>query len=369
MRKRYNSFDANIGPVEGNEENLAPSSGTKPCRDMKPDQRPAEDTELLSGKSKRVTNSPTCDETDDEISFRDIKFNGDSPEDGKNKVKRKSNAERFLEDNANYFQLEVLSSKTRSNKLVTEDLHSDSEEEEGGKGGFHTSFFDFLKSKGVEKDSTGRSRHKSAESDLGDRNSRALHGRSRSSHSRYRRSRSSGRPLSGRDRSLSKGRIKNRSSDVDCNDLLVSESESDCSVRLPRLELGRVITRNTRSESPSESSEISFKSRRGKSLGREATSESENEPIHKARKTRTRSAELTSESEADFPQTVKKTRSKSVMREVSPDHEVSIKPRRIKPIGRPELAADGKDTATLKSGKSPLRDTSPSGSEAEVAST
>merc|ERR1719228_319483 len=63
--------------------------------------------------------SRKCDDTDDEISFRDV--NGDiDHEDGKSKIKRKSNTEKFLEDNANYFQLEVLNTKTRSNKLVNE---------------------------------------------------------------------------------------------------------------------------------------------------------------------------------------------------------------------------------------------------------
>ena len=138
-RRRYNSFDANIGPLEGNEENLAPS--TQPCRDMRPEGR-LEEPEVLSLRAKRATNSLTCDETDDEISFRDIKLNGDSPDDGKNKSKRKSNAERFLEDNANYFQLEVLTSKTRSNKLVTDGSEGDSDGD--GKGGFHTSFLDLL---------------------------------------------------------------------------------------------------------------------------------------------------------------------------------------------------------------------------------
>merc|ERR1719244_2208767 len=127
-------------------------------------------------------------EDDDEVSFR----NGDSlVDDGGSRScnkKRKTSAEKFLEDNANYFQLEVLSSKTRSNKVVAGGDESDSDVEDA-KGGFPTSFLDFLKSKGVEKESPGRSRHRSAESEVSDRSSRTTHGRSRSSHSRYGRSR------------------------------------------------------------------------------------------------------------------------------------------------------------------------------------
>merc|ERR1719348_2787526 len=96
--------------------------------------------------------SRKCDDTDDEISFRDV--NGDiDHEDGKSKIKRKSNTEKFLEDNANYFQLEVINSKTRSHKHDVKDVESDDEQ---SKDGFHTSFLDFLKSKGVSKDSGSR---------------------------------------------------------------------------------------------------------------------------------------------------------------------------------------------------------------------
>ena len=79
----------------------------------------------------------------------------------KTKGKRKSSAEKFLEDNVNYFQLEVLPSKTRSTKPVNGNDTL----------GYHNSFLDFLKSKevegGEESDdvtdgaSRARSRHKS----------------------------------------------------------------------------------------------------------------------------------------------------------------------------------------------------------------
>jgi len=371
-RKRYNSFDANIGPLEGNEENLAPSSGIKPCRDMKPDQRATEEPEVLSFRAKKATNSHICDETDDdEISFRDIALNGDSPEDGKKQSKRKSNAERFLEDNANYFQLEVLSSKTRSSKSVNDGDEDDSEDEEG-KGGFHNSFLDFLKSKGVEKESTGRSRHKSAESEIGERaSSRAAHGRSRSSHSRFGRSRSSARSVNGRERSPSRGRIKNKALiGVDGSEVFVSESESECSVRLTRIELGRGKTRAARSESPSESSETSVRSRRGRSVAREVTSESETDPLPTKRQTRARSVDVTSESETEHtPITTRQKRAKSAVREASPsgsEAEVLVRPRRGKSSVGVESATES-ETETpsgYRRGKSPARDGSPSESEA-----
>ena len=47
-RKRYNSFDANIG----NEENLDPYNTSEPCDNMKPG-------------SKKVNGSRKCDDTDD----------------------------------------------------------------------------------------------------------------------------------------------------------------------------------------------------------------------------------------------------------------------------------------------------------------
>ena len=74
-RKRYNSFDANIG----NEENLDPCSISEPCDNMKPD-------------SKKVHNSRRriSEDTDDEISFRDIAVNGHDSDDVKGKNKRKS---------------------------------------------------------------------------------------------------------------------------------------------------------------------------------------------------------------------------------------------------------------------------------------
>jgi len=226
-RKRYNSFDANIPPVEGNEENLAPASGLQPCRDMRTDNRHSDEPEVYSFRSNKGSNI-NCDETDDEISFRNINLNSDAI-DGKSKSKRKTNAERFLEDNANYFQLEVLNSKTRSNKVVSGGNESDSDAEDA-KGGFPTSFLDFLKSKGVEKESPGRSRHRSAESEVSDRSSRTTHGRSRSSHSRYGRSRSSARSLNGRDRSPSGDRSRTFS-ELEGSEVFMSDCESENSVR------------------------------------------------------------------------------------------------------------------------------------------
>ena len=240
-RKRYNSFDANIG----NEENLDPSSLSESCDNMKPD-------------SRKLANSGKCDDTDDEISFRDISTNGEEAEEVKKKLKRKSNTEKFLEDNANYFQLEVLNSKTRSHRLT--DKNPDSEDEASSKHEFQSSFFDFLKSKGVSKES-GRSRHKSAESEAErEKSSGSRTGRSKSSFSRYGRSRSSGRNLNGRERSISGTRRRKRSlTDLDGSEVFVSESDSECSVRLPRLD---VIKSRVRSASPSECSDISVKSQR-----------------------------------------------------------------------------------------------------------
>ena len=71
-RKRYNSFDANIG----NEENLDPSSLSESCDNMKPD-------------SRKLANSGKCDDTDDEISFRDISTNGEEAEEVKKKIEKK----------------------------------------------------------------------------------------------------------------------------------------------------------------------------------------------------------------------------------------------------------------------------------------
>ena len=236
-RKRYNSFDANIG----NEENLDPSSLSESCDNMKPDSR--------------KVNTGKCDDTDDEISFRDVSTNGEEAEEVKTKLKRKSNTEKFLEDNANYFQLEVLNSKTRSHRQTKS---PDSDDEASSK--FQSSFFDFLKSKGVSKES-GRSRHKSAESEAErDKSSGSRTGRSKSSFSRYGRSRSSGRNLNGRERSLSRSRRRKRSlTDLDGSEVFASESDSECSVRLPRLD---VVKSRVRSASPSECSDISVKSGR-----------------------------------------------------------------------------------------------------------
>merc|ERR1719342_940091 len=199
--------------------------------------------------------SRKCDDTDDEISFRDV--NGDiDHEDGKSKIKRKSNTEKFLEDNANYFQLEVLNTKTRSHKVNEKDVDSDDD----SKDGFHTSFLDFLKSKGVSKES-GRTRHKSEETESDRERSRSQNGRSKNSFKRYGRSRSSGRSLNGRERSLSRGRSRKKSiTDVDGSEVFISESDSECSVRLPRLDV--VKSRINRSASPSDCSDTSVQSQR-----------------------------------------------------------------------------------------------------------
>jgi len=259
-RRRYNSFDANIGPEEGNEENLAPSCGVKPCGDMKPDHRVNDGPELLSIKSKKRKDRKKSDDTDEEVSFRDVKTNGETSDELKSKSKRKSNAEKFLEDNANYFQLEVLNSKTRSNKLVNETEVNDSEEEKSEEGGFHSSFLDFLKAKGVSKENgVGRVRHKSEESERS--TSRGQAGRSRSSHSRYGRSRSS-----GRERTRSRSRPGRTALGPDGSEVFVSESESsECSVRLPRL----ALTRPGRSDSPSEDSDSHQRGRRTRSAARD----------------------------------------------------------------------------------------------------
>ena len=243
-RKRYNSFDANVG----NEENLDPSIDIESCDIMKPEQ------------AKKVSKSRSkCDDTDDEISFRDIKVNGEDDDDSKTKIKRKSNTEKFLEDNANYFQLEVLNSKTRSSKSNGKDDDSDGEDDEESKDGFHTSFLDFLKSKGVSKES-GRSRHKSADNDEDSERSRI--GRSRSSFKRYGRSRSSGRSLNGRSHSRERRRKKSLTEAADGSEVFISESDSECSIKLPRLDL---IKSRLRSASPSECSDSSLKSRNTRS--------------------------------------------------------------------------------------------------------
>ena len=122
-RRRYNSFDANS---QGNEENLAPE---------------------LSGVSIMKPVVKLEAEDDDEVSFR---YNNGDSEGSRGKPKRKTSAEKFLEDNVNYFQLEVLPSKTRSNKRLAD--NGDSGDDEASKEGFHDSFLNFLKSKGVEKE-------------------------------------------------------------------------------------------------------------------------------------------------------------------------------------------------------------------------
>ena len=193
-RRRYNSFDANS---QGNEENLAPE---------------------LSGVSIMKPVVKLEAEDDDEVSFR---YNNGDSESSRRKPKRKTSAEKFLEDNVNYFQLEVLPSKTRSNKRLVD--NGDSGDDEASKEGFHDSFLNFLKSKGVEKEeSNGRSRHKSEGEREG--RSRTVAGRSRSSHSPYHRSRSSHRAVNGR--SKSRGRSKSKAKLGGGEDCEQSASES-----------------------------------------------------------------------------------------------------------------------------------------------
>jgi len=351
-RKRYNSFDANIGPVEGNEENLAPVSDKQTCADMRTDQKGVEDSDLLSARTKK-SSLVHCDEPDDEISFRDVRLNGDNVDDGKNRPKRKSNAERFLEDNANYFQLEVLNSKTRSNKVLES---PDGDSDDGGKGGFHTSFLDFLKSKGVEKDASGRSRHKSADSDVGERpSSRVAHGRSRSSHSRF-------GSNSRRERSKSGGRSRLLSG-VDGSDLFLSESESDCSVRLSRVE---VRARNiNRSVSP-ETSEVPARGRRGRSGARDATSESESEVVLNRRRGK-------SAARGRSPTVSEDPTAKSPVRDSSPSGSELETPcrrsRRGKSLDVSMSESDQEASTTIRSKRGKSRETSPSVSENEGPST
>ena len=150
----------------------------------------------------------------------------------------------------------MLNTKTRSHKVNEKDVDSDDD----SKDGFHTSFLDFLKSKGVSKES-GRTRHKSEETESDRERSRSQNGRSKNSFKRYGRSRSSGRSLNGRERSLSRGRSRKKSiTDVDGSEVFISESDSECSVRLPRLDV--VKSRINRSASPSDCSDTSVQSQR-----------------------------------------------------------------------------------------------------------
>jgi len=199
-RRRYNSFDANS---QGNEENLAPE---------------------LSGVSimKPVVKLEAEDD-DEEVSFR---YNNGDSEGSRSKPKRKTSAEKFLEDNVNYFQLEVLPSKTRSNKRIAD--NGDSGDDEASKEGFHNSFLDFLKSKDVEKEeSNGRCRHKSEGEREG--RSRTVAGRSRSSHSPYHRSRSSNRAVNGR--SKSRGRSKSKAKSKGAEESASESSDTEGKVK------------------------------------------------------------------------------------------------------------------------------------------
>jgi len=186
-RKRYGSFDANQLLEAGNEENVAPLSGAGARCDpasigMKSRENGVADTELepkvlpvrrkTRGSEDGTRQPAEQGEEDDEVTFHPdtvsaIAENGNSLSNGdesaSKKAKRKSSAEKFLEDNASYFQLEVLATKTRSSK--TFEANGEGQEKEG----FHNSFLDFLKSKGVEgKDDSdserSRARHRSGPS-------------------------------------------------------------------------------------------------------------------------------------------------------------------------------------------------------------
>jgi len=249
-RRRYNSFDANS---QGNEENLAPE---------------------LSGVSIMKPVVKLEAEDDDEVSFR---YNNGDSESSRGKPKRKTSAEKFLEDNVNYFQLEVLPSKTRSNKRLVD--NGDSGDDEASKEGFHDSFLNFLKSKGVEKEeSNGRSRHKSEGEREG--RSRTVAGRSRSSHSPYHRSRSSHRAVNGR--SKSRGRSKSKAKlggGEDCEQSASESSDTEGKTKRPR----RGHNNKQRETSPSgsdadsvSSRPTSRRSRRGKAnVESEASSDEE----------------------------------------------------------------------------------------------
>jgi len=193
-RKRYNSFDANQALEAENEENVAPPGGIDVRCDlasagMKSRENGVLDTEgdpqVLTIRRKtrgsedgsRNSSTDLPAEEDDEVTFNPetvnvivengTSANGEENSAGKTKAKRKSSAEKFLEDNASYFQLEVLASKTRSSKNF--DTHGGAAEngEDEKVEGFHNSFLDFLKSKGVEgkgedgEESRSRARHKS----------------------------------------------------------------------------------------------------------------------------------------------------------------------------------------------------------------
>ena len=198
-RKRYNSFDANRSAEAENDENIAPAAecatdmkpGKFSDRDLNGDTSPepalisvrrkTRSTSVEGGERSAKTRGARYNDDDEEVTFHpasvtengEAYVNGDdsglSSQCGKIKSKRKSSAEKFLEDNATYFQLEVLPSKTRSHKLFDENSDSNDDEESNGHlnrsdggPGFHHSFLNFLKSKdlpGAQRG--GRVRHKS----------------------------------------------------------------------------------------------------------------------------------------------------------------------------------------------------------------
>jgi hypothetical protein len=190
-KKRYSSsFNAGLDDVE-NEENVWPVLAERPprvrCdlspRSMKSKENGTSEPELDShdvpirrtrySADGRKHSVETAEEDDDhEVTFHpDSVGNGESTgasNGSKTKGKRKSSAEKFLEDNSNYFQLEVLASKTRSSKVFDEASATSNDNNAEGKD-FHNSFLDFLKSKGVEEEEdsdtalppASRSRHKS----------------------------------------------------------------------------------------------------------------------------------------------------------------------------------------------------------------
>jgi len=179
-KKRHLSFDENQALETGNEENVAPplsSVGRRGHRcdsspgTMKPKENGSSDSNLeahqlpirrtrysVEGR-KHCADEYDEDEDDDD---QEVTFHQLSSQTSKPKSKRKSSAEKFLEDNSNYFQLEVLAAKTRSSKILN-DIATTSTSEAKNQD-FHNSFLDFLKSKGVEGSNVSdnsRSRHKS----------------------------------------------------------------------------------------------------------------------------------------------------------------------------------------------------------------
>jgi len=188
-RKRYNSFDANqaLDLEAGNLENVAPLCAAAAARcdsallGMKSRENGVQDSELEpkvltirrktrgSEDGSRKMSSDQPDEDDDEVTFNPETVsafaengaglaNGTDDSGAKPKNKRKSSAEKFLEDNASYFQLEVLPAKTRSSKVFECNGEPEPDTSELAQpsvpaskvdepADYHNSFLDFLKSK------------------------------------------------------------------------------------------------------------------------------------------------------------------------------------------------------------------------------